>query len=324
MIVRRLLVLVIALTVVVLLLPACTDSADDSADTTLAPTTTVIETTTTAPPASTAAPTTTTTAPTTTTAATTTTAGTMGIPYIVDSPRRLDVYTPSGPGLWPVVVVVHGFMQGRFSFATLAEAIASEGAVVFNIGVEMSFPFLTAVEEIACAVRFSRAMAADYGGDASRITLVGNSAGAATGAIVAMAGDDFVGDCVVNEGSAHVDALVGYEGPYNWATQPVFNDVGDFVSLGEEDPELLETINPYSHIGGNPDLVVRLIHGDDTDVDWYEVPRQVSVEFHQALAEAGYDAEVTLLDGPSHLGLTNSSSKAFEETVQQVLQVAGG
>ena len=94
--------------------------------------------------------------------------------------------------------------------------------------------------------------------------------------------------------------------------------------MREEDAELWETMDSHTHIGGNPDLVVRLIHGDDTDVDWHEVPRQVSVEFHQALAEAGYDAEVTLLDGPSHLGLTIPSSKAFEEAVQQVLQVAGG
>ncbi len=285
---------------VVLVLAACSDSAGDVAETTLAPATTEATTT-------------------------TTTAATVGIPYTVDSPRRLDVYTPSGPGPWPVVVVVHGLGQGRFSFASLAEAIASEGAVVFNIGVEMSFPFLTTVEEVACAVRFSRAMAADYGGDDTRITLIGNSAGATTGAIVAMAGDDFVGDCVVTEGSALVDALVGYEGPYDWATHNYNTAVaGNFVALQEEDTELWETMNPYSHIGGNPDLVVRLIHGDDTDAAWYEIPRQVSVEFHQALVEAGYDAELTLLDGPSHIGLTLPSSEAFEVAVQQVLQVARG
>jgi hypothetical protein len=40
---------------------------------------------------------------------------------------------------------------------------------------------------------------------------------------------------------------------------------GNFVDLREEDAELWESIYPYSYIGGNPDLVVRLIHGDDTD-----------------------------------------------------------
>lgn len=41
---------------------------------------------------------------------------------------------------------------------------------------------------------------------------------------------------------------------------------------------------------------MRLIHGDDTDVAWHEVPRAVSVEFSQALLEAGYDVELTLLE----------------------------
>ena len=139
-----------------------------------------------------------------------------------------------------------------------------------------------------------------------------------------MDGDDFAGDCVVTEGSALVDALVGYEGPYNWATHNCSTGFLSFVALREEDSEVWETMDSHTLIGGNPDLVVRLIHGDDTDVDWYEEPLQVSVEFHRALAEVGYDAEVTLLDDPSHLGLTIPSSKAFEEAVQQVLQVAGG
>jgi acetyl esterase/lipase len=222
------------------------------------------------------------------------------------------------------VVVVHGFAQGRFSFAPLAEAIASEGAVVFNISYDWEFPALAGIEDIACAVRFARATAADHGGDPSRVTLVGNSLGASIGAIVGMAGDDFAGDCVVTEGPAFVDALVAYEGGFDMASLHPNGDAGNFAALKQENPELWETIYPYSHIGGNPDLLVRLIHGDDTDAAWYEIPRQDSVEFHQALTEAGYDVELTLVDGSSHTGLTTPSSEAFKVAVQQALQVAGG
>ncbi len=101
-----------------------------------------------------------------------------------------------------MVVVVHGMLQGRSSCALFAEAIASQGAVVYNIGVPFTVPWGAGIECIACAVRFPRATAADYGGDPGRTTLVGNSAGAATGAVVALAGDDFDGDCVVRDASA--------------------------------------------------------------------------------------------------------------------------
>ncbi len=233
----------------------------------------------------------------------------------------LDVYVPSEQGPWPVVIVVHGGMQYRTDFADLSEAIASQGAVVYNINVNYTFPHLIGIERIACAVRYARATAADYGGDPSRITLVGNSAGAATGAVVALAGDDFEGDCVVTEGSALLDALIAFEGPYEYTTT-----VGlaryDHTHLKDEDPELWRAINPYSHIGRNPDLQVRLIHGEDVDIYWYDLPPEVSIEFHQALTDAGYDVELSVVEGASHIDLTQSDSDAFALTVYQVMELA--
>ncbi len=234
-------------------------------------------------------------------------------------PHLLDIYQPLESGSWPVVVVVHGLGQAREQFAPLAEAIAAEGAVVFNISVTFSVPPLSAIEDIACAVRFARATAPEYGGDPTSISLVGNSSGAAKGSIVAMDGDAYNGDCVVSEGSALPDVLVGYEGPYDYATHLY----GGFAvpALQEEDPETWAAVNPYSHIGGNSDLVVRLIHGRDDDLHWYDVLPDVSAEFHQALAEAGYDVELTYVDGASH-GALQPGTEAFEVTVQQVMATA--
>lgn len=247
-----------------------------------------------------------------------------GIAYTVDSGMKLDLYSPEQPGPWPVVIVAHGHSQSQGDFRGLAGALASQGAVVFNITYDSEFPPIAGIGDIACAVRFARATAADHGGDPSRVTLVGHSQGAASGAIVGMAGDDFSGDCAVTEGSALLDGFVGYEGPYDWAvTAPPIPDL-DLLYLSEEDPDLLEAINPYSHIGGNGDLIVRLIHGDDTDTRWYEVPRAVSADFHQALSEAGYDVALTLLDGASHIALANRETEAVAVTVQTVMQIAGG
>ena len=257
-------------------------------------------------------------------AATLTTEITSNIHYadVDERGTNLDVYAPSDPGTWPVVIVVHGGGQVRSSFAPIAEAIASQGAVVYNIDTLFTFPWRSIIERIACAVRFARATAADYGGDPGRITLVGNSLGAATGAVVALAGDDFEGDCVVTDASALPDALVAFEGPYDYAT--TFNGPLelDHTILKDEDPDLWEAINPYSHIGRNPDLQVRLVHGDDIDVAWYDVLPEVSIEFHQALADAGYDVELIVVEGAVHSALTTSSSEAFALTVQQVMELA--
>ena len=238
-------------------------------------------------------------------------------------PTELDVYAPSDPGPWPLVVVVHGGSQDRSYFVELTEAIASQGAVVYNIDVEFTIPQLPAIKRIACAVRFARATAADYGGDPGWITLVGNSAGADAGAVAALAGDDFDGDCVVTDTSALPDALIGFEGAYHRATT-VINSAIDHTYLKDEDPELWEAINPYSHIGGNPDLQIRLVHGDDDDTNWSDIPPEVSIDFHQALADAGYDVEFTILEGASHSALTSKylNPDAFELTVQQVMELA--
>ena len=235
---------------------------------------------------------------------------------------NLDVFVPREPGPWPVVVVVHGGEQSRTNYAHLAVAIASRGAVVYNIDAWSTFPFRIGIERIACAVRFARATAADYGGDPGWITLVGSSAGAATGAVVALAGDDFEGDCVVTDGSALPDALVAFEGPYDYATTVYRPPAPDHTILKDEDPELWEAINPYSHIGRNPDLQVRLVQGNDIDVAWYDVLPQVSIEFHQALADAGYDVELIVVEGAAHTALLSRSSDAFALVVQQVMELA--
>lgn len=241
--------------------------------------------------------------------------------YTTAGGKMLDIYSPGGSARWPVVLVVNGVSQGKGRFAPLAEAISAKGAVVFNVDVTMAEPFDTAISQVACAVRYAHATAADYGGDPSRITLVGNSAGATTGIIVAMTGDDVARDCVA-DGPAELDAVVGYEGPYDWAT----TDYGqvDVSAYESSEPDVWAAVDPYAHLGGNPDLVIRLIHGDDTDVAWYEVPRAVSVDFHQALVDAGYDAEITLVDGASHTAITRPGSEAFAITVRQAFEVAQG
>ena len=221
-----------------------------------------------------------------------------------------------------MVVVVHGSGITAASMWDFAMALASEGAVVYNVDVTMVEPYLETIGEEACAVRFARATAADYGGDPTRVTLFGLSGGARTGAVVALAGDDYEDGCVVTEESGLPDAFVGYEGAYDHATQPI--GPIDLTTLEETDPDVWRAIDPYAQIGGNPGVEIVLVHGDDVDRFWYDIPMERSVAFHEALLEAGYDAELVVVDGASHTAVLSSGSEGFTATVEQVMQTAAG
>ena len=220
-----------------------------------------------------------------------------GVAYTDD--ELLDIIAPDDAGPWAVVVTAHGKGGDRVTMTELAEAIAGRGAVVFDTTLPDDPPFLETTEHLACAVRFARQAAEEHGGDPQHITLVGHSMGAYTGSLVALAGDQYVDDgCVATEGSAKVDALVGYEGPYDHALTEGYPF--DLWMLEQTDPELWSAIDPFQHIGGNPGLVVRLIQGVDDDVTQFDVHPEVTERFGRALAEADYDVEVVMIDGANH------------------------
>jgi dipeptidyl aminopeptidase/acylaminoacyl peptidase len=95
----------------------------------------------------------------------------------------------------------------------------------------------------------------------------------------------------------------------------------ELQALEQSDPDVWEAINPYSHLGRHPELIVRLIQGVDDDVSPFDVPPYVSEGFFEALSHAGYDVELTLVDGASHsIGLTGNPQ--FDAIVAQTMAVA--
>lgn len=233
-------------------------------------------------------------------------------------PFLLDVHATSMDGTWPVVVVVHGYGGNRFDLQPLARALADKGAVVFAPNVEMFEPFDEAITQIACAVRFARRHAAEFGGDPASIGLVGYSSGAHTGSIVAMREDDFDGRCVVTEGSATPEVFVGFEGPYDVASR-VYGDI-DLTPLEAIDHDLWAAVNPYTHVGGNRNVKIKLIHGVDEDILWYDIPPDVSTSLYDALVEGGHDVDISLLDGVDHTDLYRvDSTEAVAAVVADVL-----
>lgn len=152
------------------------------------------------------------------------------VPIVAGSVRYtdrhvLDVNAPRSPQrALPVVVLVHACCGDRADLGRLAETIAGAGAVTMNAdwaGIKPGTRFPDAYAGVACAVRFARARAADYGGDPENVTLLGWADGAMVSAVVAARGDWFDRvRCRHPKPSAVPDAVVGVAGFYGW-TLPV-------------------------------------------------------------------------------------------------------
>lgn len=248
--------------------------------------------TTTAPSSPTTMPATT----TTTTSTTSTSTSTSTPPVPPPGPAGVEVYLPEDPSGAAVAVLVHGggWVAGSpESMQPLGEALARRGMVAFNASYRTGRDgggYPASFEDVACAVRYARTAGAALGAEGD-LTLVGHSAGAHLSASVATAEDGFDGECRW-EGSSTPDVLVGLAGIYSPdAVAPIME-----LFLGgdrAEAPEAWAAADPFTKLDAAGSFRTELIHGLDDRI----VAAEASEQFVVALADAGAEAEVTLIEG---------------------------
>lgn len=106
------------------------------------------------------------------------------IKYANESRKQtLDIYVPFGKPPFPVMVYIHGgafHLMDKKSYNRVARCFASMGYLVLNINYRLAprYMFPIAYEDVDMAVAWGRDNAVRYGGDASRMVLAGDSAGA--------------------------------------------------------------------------------------------------------------------------------------------------
>jgi acetyl esterase/lipase len=130
----------------------------------------------------------------------------------------LDVYAPPGAVGLPVIVFIYGGSWNSGSkndYAFAGAALASSGFVSvipdYRLVPQVRFPDF--VEDCAAAVRWAADHAAEYGGDASRIVLVGHSAGAYNVMMLALDAH-YLRDAGVD--ASAVRGAIGLAGPYDF------------------------------------------------------------------------------------------------------------
>ncbi len=235
-----------------------------------------------------------------------------------------DVFFPADPGPWPVAITIHGggWVSGRKEdLAGLARTLARHGVVVFNVEyrpLERDGAFPQMFQEVACALAFAETRSADYGGGPPT-TLVGFSAGAHIGAVVALAPEEFSAECI--EEPSPVAGFVGISGPYDSDQFPFL--ALQFGGLRTEIPEAWATGNPYTYLGRNPDVSVLMLHGGRDPV----VDPEFSVQFAAALDSGGYSVKYRELDGVGHFSIVDMAENGrptADAIAHHVWELAGG
>jgi acetyl esterase/lipase len=229
---------------------------------------------------------------------TTTTKGSASI-STAPEPREVDaeVSAPEQGGPFPAVVLVHGggWVTGNPSIMRpLADHLNAHGFLTVNTQYTLAgldtpgFP--SAVEDVACAVRF----AATHPDSDGSVAVVGFSAGAHIGALVALTGDSYGEGCPY-PGSGLPERFVGLAGPYD--VSRLGPAIGAFFGEGPDRiPEAWEAGNPQLQVEANPDLSSLIMYGENDGL----VTEGFAFDFHQALVDSGGDALLELVEGARH------------------------
>ena len=226
---------------------------------------------------------------------------------------ELDIYSPTtDEGGLSVVVLLHGLGGNKemLLYAVPSEAIAGLGAVVYAVNAPVGSVGIMAVENgkrfremseiLSCAVGFAGATAGEFGGDPDNVVLVPHSYGTLYGSWFALGSesiatnwDEYAEDhdgppvqvtCEA-EPSTRLAGFVGVGGDR-------YAEVDAFL-LHDQNPDLAQVVDPFSYIGHDPSLPIRLLHGESD----LTAPPQSSQAFHEALLDAGYDSQLTFFDG---------------------------
>ena len=227
-------------------------------------------------------------------------AGTVGIAsgltYGVEPRQKLDIYKPaSAQGKLPIVIFSYGggWSSGnRAGYAFAGRALASRGfmAVVFDYRLVPDVVFPAFVDDTAGAIAWVEQNGGDYGGDTSRIFLVGHSAGAYN---VAMAALDsrYLGQSGTSTGV--VKAVVTLAGPFDFLPLADPSAIAAFSAW----PDLADT-QPINRVSAGAPPFLLLTGSADRTVN----PRN-SRFLTRRLVAAGVVAEMKEYPGIGHVGV---------------------
>lgn len=205
----------------------------------------------------------------------------------------------------PVLLFVHGgsWQNGsKDDYLFLGESFSKAGFVVAVINYRLApkYVYPAYVEDTTLAIKWLYAHAADFGGDAQRLFVVGHSAGAFN-AISAVNDPRFFAKYGVAD---HVvKAAVGISGPYSYD----FTIDPSRVAFSADAHPI--DVMPNHHVRQNPVPHLLLIASKDTLVKDFNTH-----DMADALQAAGGQVEVVTIKNATHISIIAAVSSRLEWT----------
>lgn len=235
-------------------------------------------------------------------------------PYGPGGRQSLDVYAPRRMDTArPVAVFLYGggWERGRkWDYGWVAQALAARGYVVvlpdYRLYPQVRFPEF--LNDSAQAVRWTVDHAAAYGGDPSRVVLLGHSAGAYNAVMLGLA-PSYLQHAGVDP--ACIVGVVGIAGPYDFL--PLKGHMADVFGVG--DPAATQPVR-LARADAPPMLLVT--GSADTIVD----PRETA-SLDAALRAAGAQVESRSYPGVGHNEIMAAMSRPFRDRASVLSDITG-
>jgi acetyl esterase/lipase len=219
--------------------------------------------------------------------------------------QRMDLYAPAASASSPAPVVIFfygGSWQGgaKADYLFVADALTSRGFVAvipdYRVYPEVKFPAF--LEDGAQVVRWTRDHVADFGGDPTRIYLMGHSAGAHIAAMLSL--DPRYLKAVGLERSV-IRAMVGLAGPYDFL--PFHSEtLRTLFGPAERWPET----QPINFVDGKEPPMLLLSGSWDTTVGPGNARRLIA-----KICEHGGSARAIFYSGIGHTTLIGAMARPF-------------